>query len=82
MAFDPASNKTRYEERMERRRERHERMSLIGPVMLVTIGVLFLIAQYVPAWGFGKTWPVILIVLGVTKVLESAYSTRSMPPNH
>jgi hypothetical protein len=42
---------------------------LLGPVMLVTIGALFL-AQQFTSYRFGELWPVILIVLGVWKVLQ------------
>ena len=35
-----------------------------GPVLLVTIGTLFLI-DYSGGVNFGRTWPVLLIVLGV-----------------
>jgi len=43
--------------------------SLLGPVMLVTIGTLFLVQQFT-SYRFGELWPVILIVLGVWKVLQ------------
>ncbi len=81
MALDLTSDKTRHEARMERRREKHERFGLTGPIILVAIGVMFLVGQFVPAWGVGKTWPVLLIIIGVAKLLESAYSRGSMPPN-
>ena len=35
-----------------------------GPVMLITIGVLFAL-DYSAGIGFAKTWPVLLIVAGV-----------------
>lgn len=44
---------------------------LVGPVMLITLGVLFLIAQFT-RWDFRDLWPVILIVLGVLKAVEYA----------
>jgi len=42
---------------------------LIGPSVLITLGVLFLIDQYT-IYSIGRTWPVILIVIGVAKVLQ------------
>lgn len=45
-----------------------------GPVLLITIGVLFLIGEYT-RYGFGDLWPVLLIVLGVMAVLQ-AFATR------
>lgn len=45
--------------------------SLRGPVMLVTLGTLFMIDHSGGA-GFGRTWPVLLIVLGVMWLAEYA----------
>lgn len=45
--------------------------SLMGPVILITLGVLFLVGQYFPAWGIGRTWPVLLVVIGLTKLFEA-----------
>jgi len=44
--------------------------SMLGPIMMITIGMLFL-AQYYTPYGFGDLWPVILIVVGLWKVLGS-----------
>jgi hypothetical protein len=54
------------------------RPSLTGPVFLITIGVIFLIGEFVPEWGIGRTWPVLLIVIGVLRLLDSAMPPR--PP--
>jgi hypothetical protein len=48
---------------------------LMGPVVLITIGVLFLIGQY-SHYSFVRLWPAILIVVGLVKVLESVASTE------
>ncbi len=40
-----------------------------GPVLLVTIGVLFAIHQ-AGVLSFGQTWPLLIIVIGVMKLLE------------
>ena len=42
---------------------------LIGPSVLVTLGVLFLLALLHVA-SFGRTWPILLIVIGLVKVLS------------
>jgi len=47
---------------------------LMGPAMLVTLGVLFLLDS-VSRVGFGKTWPAILLVIGVVKLIQSNAST-------
>jgi hypothetical protein len=40
-----------------------------GPVMLVTLGTLFLV-DHSGGIGFGRTWPVLLIVLGILRLAE------------
>lgn len=63
-------------------RRRHAgRAGLMGPVLLLTLGVMFLVGQFVPEWGVGRTWPVLLIVVGLTKLVESAWARRSTPFN-
>jgi hypothetical protein len=54
--------------------------SLIGPVVLVTVGMLSLFESYGgPRWS--RTWPVLLLAIGITKLLESRTPPPpSMPP--
>ena len=40
-----------------------------GPVMLITIGALFAI-DHLGVWSIGRTWPVLLIVVGLLKLAE------------
>jgi len=40
-----------------------------GPIMLITIGTLFAVAQFT-SYGFHRTWPVLLIVLGLLKLMD------------
>ena len=40
-----------------------------GPVLLVTLGALFLI-DHSGGMAFGRTWPVLLIVLGILRLGE------------
>jgi hypothetical protein len=42
------------------------------------LGVVFLADQLVPGWGISKTWPVLLVVFGVLKLLDSTRPPR--PP--
>jgi hypothetical protein len=42
---------------------------LIGPVMVITLGILFLIAEY-SRYSFGHLWPILLIVAGVVLFIE------------
>jgi TM2 domain-containing membrane protein YozV len=43
---------------------------LSGPVVLVTLGILFLIHSF-DGPDFGRTWPVLLLAIGLSKLLES-----------
>jgi cell wall-active antibiotic response 4TMS protein YvqF len=56
---------------------RHER-SLTGPIVLIALGIMFLLQEFVPHWGLHKTWPVLLILIGAAKLLEIAQARR--PP--
>jgi hypothetical protein len=58
---------------------------LMGPAILITIGVLFLVQQSHWAYHFGRTWPVILLVIGVVKLAEAlasdaGHGTQQIPP--
>jgi len=63
--------------------ERCRTRRLMGPAILVTLGVLFLLDD-VSRVGFGKTWPAILLVVGVVKLVQSNASsaghTGPLPP--
>jgi hypothetical protein len=39
-----------------------------GPIILITVGVLFALNNLTP-YGFGQTWPVLLIVIGLLSFL-------------
>jgi hypothetical protein len=58
---------------------------LMGPAILITIGVLFLVQQSHWAYHFGRTWPVILLVIGGLKLAEALASdaghvSQNAPP--
>ena len=44
---------------------------LMGPAVLITIGVLFLVGQLGWGYSFRQLWPVLLIVIGLVKLFES-----------
>ncbi len=51
---------------------------MLGPVLLIVLGFLFLLNNLYPdMFRFGKMWPVILIVIGVSKVLDYLRKDRS-----
>jgi hypothetical protein len=47
--------------------------SIVAPVMLITLGVIFLIGEYT-RYGFGELWPILLIVGGILALLQSTAS--------
>jgi len=50
---------------------------LMGPAVLLTIGVLFLLENLrLEHLGFSHTWPLILLVIGGTKLLQGSASTQ------
>lgn len=49
-------------------RARYNTHGLMGPAILVTLGVLFLLDN-VSGYPFWRTWPILLIVMGAVKVL-------------
>ncbi len=51
--------------------------SLMGPAIIITVGVLFLLDQIRGGnFSFGNTYPVILIVIGVISLAAAASSTE------
>jgi hypothetical protein len=58
----------------------YRRHSIFGPLVLVGIGVLLLLRNMgvIPSlgWWFSRYWPVLLIVWGVTKLLEQIWARQ------
>jgi hypothetical protein len=47
-----------------------------GPVLVITLGVLFAI-DYAGGVGVGRTWPALLIVVGLFKLAEHMAAKNS-----
>ncbi|MGH9775459.1 MAG: LiaI-LiaF-like domain-containing protein [Candidatus Acidiferrales bacterium] len=47
---------------------------LMGPVVLITLGVLFSIHEFSGRYNFGELWPVLLIVIGIVMVVSAMAS--------
>lgn len=52
---------------------------LLGPLILVTIGIMALLNQF-GVLSFGRSWPLILIVVGVVKLAENLALGQMPPP--
>jgi cell wall-active antibiotic response 4TMS protein YvqF len=50
-----------------------------GPILLITVGILFAIHQ-AGILPFSRTWPLVVIVVGVMKLLERLYVNRATIP--
>jgi len=53
--------------------------SLVGPVVLITVGILSLI-ESLNGPGWHRTWPLLLLAIGITKLLESKTPPPPLPP--
>ncbi|MBS1851698.1 MAG: B-box zinc finger protein [Acidobacteria bacterium] len=58
---------------------------LMGPAVLVTLGSLFML-ESLDGPGFGRTWPVLLLVIGLIKLLggnasRTSHDQTPAPPN-
>lgn len=49
---------------------------MMGPVVLITLGVLFLVGRMSIGLSFRDLWPVLLIVIGLVKVASAMSSTE------
>ena len=51
-----------------------------GPIMLIALGGLVEI-DYLGYYGFGRTWPVLIILFGILKLLEKIARPVPFPQN-
>jgi hypothetical protein len=63
-----------------RRQGRGLTRSIKGPVMLITVGVLFALQNFTP-YGFEQTWPVLLVVAGLLSLLGKVVAPPPPPAN-
>ena len=50
------------------RGDRSTLRAIRGPITLITVGILFALQNFTP-YGFGQTWPVLLIVFGLLSLI-------------
>jgi hypothetical protein len=51
-----------------------------GPITLITVGALFALNNFNPAYTFDRTWPVLLIVFGLLSLLRRSVMPPPAPP--
>lgn len=56
--------------------------SLIGGMVLITLGALFLADELIPQINFGDLWPVILIVIGVGLLINTISKRNNATNQH
>ena len=59
------------EEVPKQRRPRREHGKVTGGLILIALGVVFLLQNFLPAFDFGKLWPVILLAVGIGMLWEA-----------
>jgi cell wall-active antibiotic response 4TMS protein YvqF len=50
-----------------------------GPILLITIGTLLAIDHF-GSYSFSRTWPVLIIAIGLMKLLERSLASRPEEP--
>jgi hypothetical protein len=46
-----------------------------GPVLMITLGIVLAVDHF-GSYGFSRTWPVLIIVIGLMKLLERTFASR------
>ena len=62
-----------------RDRDRSGLRGIRGPVLVITVGVLFALNNFTP-YRFEETWPVLIIVAGLVSLLGRAVAPPPMGP--
>src|SRR5215472_16544730 len=60
-------------------RDRSGMRAIRGPIMVITVGVLFVLNNFTP-YSFGETWSVLIIVAGLISLLGRGAATPVQPP--
>ncbi|MCX6247657.1 MAG: PspC domain-containing protein [Bacteroidetes bacterium] len=55
------------------------RGNLIGGLVLITLGALFLADEFIPHVSFGDLWPLILVVIGIGLLINSFSGRKNNP---
>ena len=64
---------------MRDRSDRANLRAIRGPIMVITVGVLFALNNFTP-YSFGETWPVLIIVAGLISLLGRGAASPVQPP--
>jgi phage shock protein PspC (stress-responsive transcriptional regulator) len=75
----PASDSTINPDPLRKKNRQKSRGTMIGGLVLITLGFLFLADEFIPHVNFGDLWPVILVVIGVGLLVNSTSHTKQNP---
>jgi hypothetical protein len=66
--------------RGERRRDQSLICAIRGPIMLITVGILFTLDHFTQYTFWDKTWPVLIIVVGLLSLARRSFEPAQPPP--
>lgn len=69
---EPLEVKIDLEELRSRRQARRERSGVTAGLLLVALGTIFLIQNFIPDLSIGRLWPVLLLALGLGMVWKAS----------
>ena len=75
----PAQNPSEPGRENDGKPERKRKGSLIGGLVLITLGAIFLADEFLPSVDFGDLWPLILVVIGAGLLINTF--TKNKPKN-
>ena len=67
---------TEWQQGWERHRHEGRSGAIIGGLILVSLGAIFLLDEFVPGFEIGRLWPLILVAIGVA-LLVGAFLRRA-----
>ena len=56
------------------------RHRIVGPVAMITVGVLFLLQEFT-RYDFHDTWPILLIAIGSAMLLQRSAGSQNGSPS-
>jgi hypothetical protein len=75
-AATPAPTSGDWQQGWERHRHEGRSGAIIGGLILVSLGAIFLLDEFVPGFEIGRLWPLILVAIGVA-LLVGAFFRRA-----
>jgi len=71
METENTGNNQNIEPGQPREKKHRNDGGIMGGIILITLGILFLIGRFIPKVDFGDLWPFLLIVIGAILIYKS-----------